>query len=124
MSNNRAEGFFASKGFLLLMVLISFILILSFFFGDSGYLDIRGKQNEIRRIQSDIDRLKEIRDQLAQEVKELENDPLSLERTARERLWLMKKNEKVIVIIKPDEQKKKDQEAPKNRGDRKQEDKQ
>ena len=103
---NKGEGFFSSKGFLLMVILIVFILILSFFFGDSGFLDIRSKKQNIQTAQSEIERLKEERDQLAEEVEELENDPLALERTARERLWLMKKNEKVIVLIDPKEQEK------------------
>ncbi len=89
------------------MILVAFILILSFFFGDSGFLDIRSKRNEIEARKAQLEKQKEERDQLAEEVNALESDPLALERTARERLWLMKKNEKVIVLLDPDEQKKK-----------------
>lgn len=105
---NKGEGFFSSKGLLLVVVLIVFILVLSFFFGDSGFLDIRGKKKEIEITKAEVERLKKERDQLAEEVEELEKDPLALEKTAREQLWLMKKNEKVIVLIDPKEQEKKE----------------
>lgn len=107
--NKKGEGFLASKVFLLLVVLITFILVLSFFFGDSGFIEIRGKRHDIEALQQDLDKLKLERDQLVEEVKALENDPLALERTARERLWLMKKNEKVIVILDAKEKEKEKQ---------------
>lgn len=98
MSKTKKIKFVQSKGFLLLVVLFIFILILTFFFGDSGIIEIVGSQRKIDELQARIQHLQEEKESLTKEIRELENNPYALERRAREKLWLMKKNEMVIVL--------------------------
>lgn len=115
MSKKRKEGnFLKSKGFLLVIVLVTFILFLTFFFGDSGILEIIKTRNKIEELKESIARLEKEKERLIKEIVELKKNPLALERKAREELWLMKKNEKVVVIVK--DKKKKEKEAEKQKG--------
>ena len=97
--------FVRSKAFLLLLTLLLFILILTFFFGDSGIVEIVQAQKHIEKLEKQIVDLEAQRDRLEREIRELKKDPRSLEAVAREKLWLMKKDEKVIVVV-PEKEKK------------------
>ncbi len=99
--------FFKSKGFMLLIALVAFIVILTFFFGDSGIVEIIKTRNNIEELKDNIVRLEKERKKLMEEIEELKENPLALEKKAREELWLMKKNEKVVVIVKDQNKKKK-----------------
>lgn len=85
---------------MLLIIFFLFILLLTYFFGDKGIIEIMKTQKEIRALETSIQELEARKRSLTSEVKQLREDPLALEREAREKLWLMKKNEKVIVIVK------------------------
>jgi len=92
--------FISSKGFLMLIALLVLILILTFFFGDGGIIEIIQAQRRIEFLEDKINKLKHEKEKLEKEITELKNNPLALEKKAREKLWLMKKNEKVVVIVK------------------------
>jgi cell division protein FtsB len=85
---------------MLLIIFFLFILLLTYFFGDKGIIEIMKTQKEIRALETSIQELEARKRSLTSKVKQLREDPLALEREAREKLWLMKKNEKVIVIVK------------------------
>jgi len=93
------ETFLKSRGLIILILMFLFILVLTFFFGDSGIIEILRSQDKIAELRSDIEELEKKKIVLEQEIKELEKNPLALEKTAREKLWLMKKNEKVIIVV-------------------------
>ena len=101
--------FLKSKGFILLIALVAFIVILTFFFGDSGIVQIIKTRNNIDELKDNIVRLEKEREKLKEEIEELKGNPLALEKKAREDLWLMKKNEKVVVIVRDQNKKKKTQ---------------
>jgi cell division protein FtsB len=82
------------------MVLFIFILILAFFFGEGGIIEIISARSKIEELRKNISELEKQRDTLIKEIEELKKNPMALEKTAREKLWLMKKNEKVVVIVK------------------------
>ena len=112
MKNSKKDlNFFKSKGFLMLIVLFIFILVMSFFFGDSGIIEIIKAQDRIKNLKSSITGLEMEKEKLNMEIAELKNNPLALERKAREKLWLMKKNEKVIVIVRNKDKKKDNHDA-------------
>jgi cell division protein FtsB len=73
---------------------------MSFFFGDSGIIEIIKAQDKIENLKKSISGLKEEKEKLAKEIENLDKNPLALEKKAREKLWLMKKNEMVIVIVR------------------------
>ncbi len=98
--NNNKTRFFNSRSFLVLVVLFIFVLILAFFFGEGGIIEIISARSRIEKLHKNIAELEKERDTLIKEIEELKKNPMALEKTAREKLWLMKKNEKVVVIVK------------------------
>jgi cell division protein FtsB len=87
------------------VVLFIFIVILAFFFGEGGIVEIIRSRSKIEELRMTIAQLEKERDTLLKEIEELKKNPMALEKTAREKLWLMKKNEKVVVIIKNNDKK-------------------
>jgi cell division protein FtsB len=83
-----------------LVVLFIFVLILAFFFGEGGIIEIISARTKIEELRKNITELEKEKDALIKEIEELKKNPMALEKKAREKLWLMKKNEKVVVIVK------------------------
>ncbi len=96
---NKEQNFLHSKGFLLLLFFFLFVLVMTFFFGDHGILEIVRAHEQIAGLNESIRLLEAEKAALAEDVRKLRENPLALERKAREQLWLMKKSEKVIVIV-------------------------
>jgi cell division protein FtsB len=72
---------------------------MAFIFGDRGLLEIIRAQKQIKVLQQTIKELESEKLKLSKEIDMLRENPLALEKKAREKLWLMKKNEKVIVLF-------------------------
>jgi len=89
-----------SRGLVMLLIFFLFILILAFIFGDRGIVEIIKTQKQIKTLQRTIKDLELEKQKLTKEIELLKENPLALEKKARENLWLMKKNEKVIVLVK------------------------
>jgi len=80
------------------IIILLFVLILSTFFGKKGLLQIREARRLQRELQAEMARLKLEKERLEKEVDELRHDPLMVEEEARKKLWLMKPEEKVLVL--------------------------
>ena len=80
------------------------ILIMAFIFGDRGLIEIIKTQKQIKALKQTIKELETEKIRLSREIDMLRENPLALEEKAREKLWLMKKNEKVIVLVKKKEE--------------------
>ena len=91
-SSVRRKLFMAGVGFFILVMLVTS------FFGKKGYMDIYRARKSCRALEVELQRLEEQRKKLELEIRELETDPGAVEKEAREKLWLMKPDEKVIVI--------------------------
>jgi len=98
--NKRENTLFQSRGMALLLAFFLIILIMAFIFGDRGLLEIIKTQKQITVLQQTIKNLESEKLKLSKEIEKLRENPLALEKKAREKLWLMKKNEKVIVLVK------------------------
>jgi cell division protein FtsB len=96
--NKKENTLFQSRGLALLLVFFLLILIMAFLFGDRGLLEIIRTQKQIKVLQQTINELESEKLKLRKEIDLLRENPLALEKRAREKLWLMKKNEKVIVL--------------------------
>lgn len=92
-------NFLKSKGLLVLLVLFVFILILAFFFGDGGIIEIIKSRARVEELKKKVSQLEIEKDKLIKEISDLEKNPNTLEWKAREKLWLMKKNEKVVIFV-------------------------
>ncbi|HNS05779.1 MAG TPA: septum formation initiator family protein, partial [Candidatus Saccharicenans sp.] len=84
-----------------LLYLIAAILILASlvttFFGKKGFLDIQKQKKRYSELEAQIKEYDQKIEKLKAEIKDLQTNPLSLEKEARERLWLIKPEEKMIV---------------------------
>jgi len=99
LKRKKDNSLHQSRGLALLLVFFLFILVLAFVFGDRGIVEIIKTQKEIRALQSTIRELETQKAKLIQEIEMLRKNPMALEKKARENLWLMKKNEKVAVLV-------------------------
>jgi cell division protein FtsB len=98
--SKKENSFFQSRSLALLLVFFLLILIMAFIFGDRGLLEIIKTQKQIKVLKQTIKDLESEKLKLSKEIDMLRENPMALEKKAREKLWLMKKNEKVIVLVK------------------------
>ena len=87
----RRRLILAGVGFLFL------VLLISSFFGKKGLIEIYQARKNYRTLIEEIKRLEERKSRLQREIEELEKNPQAVDREAREKLWMMKPDEKVIV---------------------------
>ena len=81
-----------------LLGLLVVVLVVHDIFGAHGYLAMRRTQEEIRKVNADLDQLNKENLQLEQEVRELKTDPHKIEKIARDELGLAKPGEVIIKI--------------------------
>ena len=104
LNRKKENSLLQSRGLALLLFFFLFILVLAFVFGDRGIVEIVKTQKQIRELQLTIRSLEAEKQKLTREIEMLRENPLALEKKARENLWLMKKNEKVVVLVKDKEE--------------------
>jgi cell division protein FtsB len=98
--DKKENSLFQARGVALVLVFFLLILIMAFIFGDRGLLEIIKTQKHIKTLKRTIKELESEKSRLSKEIDMLRENPLAIELRAREKLWLMKKNEKVIVLVK------------------------
>ncbi len=81
-----------------LLGLLLFALVVHDIFGTHGYLAMRRTQQEIKKVNANIERLNKENVQLEDEVKALKSDPHKIEKIARDELGLAKPGEVIIKI--------------------------
>ncbi|HET8924946.1 MAG TPA: septum formation initiator family protein [Candidatus Acidoferrum sp.] len=81
-----------------LLGLLILLLMVHDIFGTHGYLAMRRTQNEIKKVNADLQQLNKENMQLEQEVRELKTDPHKIEKIARDELGLAKPGEVIIKI--------------------------
>jgi len=81
-----------------LLGLLMLVLVVHDIFGTHGFLAMRRKQQEIKKVNADLDQLNKENLQLEQEVRELKTDPHKIEKIARDELGLAKPGEVIIKI--------------------------
>ena len=74
------------------------VLLLASFFGKKGLIEIYRAQKEHKTLLQEIARHEIEKRRLEKEIEELKQNPKAVEKKAREKLWLVKPDE--IVIIK------------------------
>jgi cell division protein FtsB len=87
----RRKLILAGIGFFFLVLLISSL------FGKKGLIEIYQAKKNYKSLQQEIERLEKQKSRLLREIEELEKNPRAVDREAREKLWLMKPEEKVII---------------------------
>lgn len=79
------------------IVFVFLVLLITSFFGKRGIFEIFQVKNEREVLLKDKVRLEKEKSRLEREIKELENNPNAVEETAREKLWMLKPEEVVII---------------------------
>jgi cell division protein FtsB len=80
------------------LAFLFFVLLLTSFFGQKGIIEIRRAHKRHEALLQEINELEKEKTRLDKEIEELEKKPGAIDKEAREKLWLMKPDE--IVIIK------------------------
>ena len=78
-------------------------LVVHDIFGAHGFIAMRRTQNEIEKVQKDLDRLNKENLELGDQVRALKTDPRLIEKIAREDLQRAKPGE-IIIRIPPSQQ--------------------
>lgn len=73
------------------------VLLLASFFGKKGLIEIYRAQKEHEALLQEIDRFEIEKRRLEKEIEELKQNPKAVEKKAREKLWLVKPDEVVII---------------------------
>jgi cell division protein FtsB len=73
------------------------VLLLASFFGKKGLIEIYRAQKEHKALLQEVERLEIKKARLEREIEELKKNPKSVEKKAREKLWLVKPDEVVII---------------------------
>ena len=73
------------------------VLLITSFFGQKGLLEIHRAQKKQKELLQEIEELKKEKKNLEREIDELEKYPEAVDKEAREKLWLMKPDEVVVV---------------------------
>jgi cell division protein FtsB len=81
----------AAVGFFFLVLLISSL------FGKKGLIEIYKARRSYQILLQEVQRLEAEKARLEGEIEDLKNNPQAVEREAREKLWLIRPDEKVIV---------------------------
>ena len=81
-----------------LLGLLVLVLVVHDIFGTHGYLAMRHTQQEIKKVNKDLDQLSKENLELEQEVRELKTDPHKIEKIARDELGLARPGEVIIKI--------------------------
>jgi cell division protein FtsB len=81
-------------------LLVIFVVVLSVhdIFGPHGYLVMRHKQQEIKKVNAQLDRLNKENTDLEQHVQDLKSDPETIRKIAREELGLAQPGEIIIKL--------------------------
>ncbi len=87
----RRRLFTVILGFILLVILTTS------FFGKKGVMDLRRARRELAALKIEAERLRSDRERLRKEIAELERDPKAVELEARDKLGLVRPDEKVVV---------------------------
>ena len=84
-----------------ILVVFVVVLLVHDVFGTHGFLAMRLKQKEIRKVSSVLDRLNRENTLLEQDVQDLKSDPETIRKIAREEYGLARPNEKIIKLPAP-----------------------
>ncbi len=91
---------FRKKVFILGIACLFLVLVVTSIFGKKGVMDIHRTRQQLAGLEAEVKRLGREKARLEAEIRELETNPRAVEKEARDRLWLIKPGEKVIVVPK------------------------
>lgn len=84
-----------------LLVIFVVVLLVHDVFGPHGFLVMRRKQQEIQKVNAQLDKLNKENVELEQHIKDLKTDPQTIRKIAREELGLAHPGEIIIKLPAP-----------------------
>lgn len=98
MAREERSGWSLRRKLVLAAVAFFFmVLLISTLFGKKGLIEIYRAKKNYEALLLEVETLETRKIQLQKEIEELERNPSAVEKEAREKLWLIKPDEKVIV---------------------------
>lgn len=89
---------------LIVLICAGLCLVFLLAFGESGFIELRKKERDVRQLELERDRQMQINSELEKDIERLKNDPSRIEKLAREELKLTGKGEIVIQLQDPAEE--------------------
>lgn len=80
------------------IAVVVLLIISIFLFADRGFIHFYNSYNEQEKLRIDIEKLEKKKELLLEEKDKLQNDPKHIEKIAREKYKMKKKDEKVYQI--------------------------
>lgn len=105
----RGKAYFRKRLVIVALSFLFFILFIASFFGKNGLIEMYRSKKRHDSLVMEIKQLRQEKAKLEREIEELERNPGAVEKTAREKLWLMEPDE--FVIIKKDNKEKKEKDT-------------
>jgi len=98
MARDEERGMSLRRKIALAAIFFFFVvLLISSLFGKKGLIEIYKARKNYETLVQEIKDLEAKKSRLEKDIQALEKDPEAVEKEAREKLWLMKPDEKVIV---------------------------
>ncbi|HYA48751.1 MAG TPA: septum formation initiator family protein, partial [Burkholderiales bacterium] len=98
--SSRTGPAFRRKIFILGLVCLFLVMVVTSIFGKKGVMDILRARQKLAELDVEARRLELEKARLESEVRALETNPRAVEKEARDKLWLIKPGEKVLVVPK------------------------
>ena len=112
----KSKAHFRKRLIIVALSFLFFILLIASFFGKNGLLEMYRSRKKHDALVMEVEKLREDKANLEREIEELEKNPEAVEKTAREKLWLMEPDE--LVIIKKNKEEKKETEKSDKKPDK------
>jgi cell division protein FtsB len=86
------------KLFIFGVAFLFLVLFIASFFGERGLIEVYQTQKKCVALVQEKTRLLDKKRKLERDIRELRNSPSAVEKRAREKLWLMRPDELVIIF--------------------------
>lgn len=91
------SGILKKKIFFFGFVFLLLVLFITSIFGKKGLIEIDRTRKTRAALLEDVEKLKKEKSRLEKDIAELEKNPRAVDKDAREQLWLLGPDEKVVV---------------------------
>jgi cell division protein FtsB len=98
--SSRTGPAFRKKIFILGLVCLFLVMVVTSVFGKKGVMDILHARQKLTKLDAEMRGLEQDKARLESEIRALETNPRAVEKEARDKLWLIKPGEKVLVVPK------------------------
>ena len=98
--SRRPGPAFRKRIFVLGLGCLFLVMVVTSIFGKKGVMDIHRTRVKLAELDGTLRRLQQDKARLESEIRTLETNPRAVEKEARDKLWLIKPGEKVLVVPK------------------------